>query len=382
MHVNAAEYDIMKILIISDYREINSSRSEADWMIRLAGRGHDVTIMTYPEAGDWIAGFSEAGLRVIPWHPRSKGALGEIRRIRKELVDGRYQILQLFNSQAMLNGIPAAIGLPVKVVLYRGYAGNIHWYDPTAYLKYLHPRVDGVICLTEDIMHLVNRQNWYRPALAARIPKGHDPDRYRNVEAADLRNVGIPPGSFTVVCMANNRPFKDIPTLLRAAIRFTAMEEVWLLLIGRDMDHPENLAILKDTPAADKVCFAGYLPDPLPYLKAARVIVNTSTGGEGLNKAVIEGMFLGLVPVITDISGNRDLVRSGQNGYLVPVGDPQAVAKSVMDLASEAERYALMREEALAFIESELSVEGSAASLEAFYLHLLGLPVADGRHSG
>lgn len=372
----------MKILIISDYREVNSSRSEADWMIRLAGRGHEVTIMTYPDAVDWISGFTDAGLKVIPWHPRSKGAMGEIRRIRQELVEGRYQILQLFNSKAMLNGIPAAIGLPVRVVLYRGYAGNIHWYDPTAYLKYLHPRVDGVICLTEEIMNLVNRQNWYRPALAVRIPKGHDQNRYRNVKAADLRAVGIPPDSFTVVCMANNRPFKDIPTLLRAAVRFTTMEKVWLLLIGRDMDHPDNLAILKDTPAAVKVRFTGYLPDPLPYLQAARVIVNTSTGGEGLNKAVIEGMFLGLVPVITDISGNRDLVRPGQNGYLVPVGDAQAVAKAVMALASDEGGYAQMSAVARSSVEWGFSVEGSAASLEKYYRHLLGLPGVDGRHPG
>jgi L-malate glycosyltransferase len=371
----------LKILVISDYRQYNAARPEAAWFIALAGQGHHIDIMTYPESEAWIDRFRKNGVGVVGWHPRSKGALGEIRRIRRQLIEGQYDVLHLFNSQAMLNGIPAALGLPVKVVLYRGYAGNIHWYDPSAYLKYLHPRVDGVVCITEEIRVLVNRQNWYRSAMAAHIPKGHDPAWYSGVQPADLRTLGIPEGAFTVACMANNRAFKDVPTLLRAAVRFTAADQVYLLLIGKHMDTPENLAIIRGTSAEDRVRFAGFLTDPLPYLKACQVIALTSTGGEAITKAVLESMSLGLAPVITDIAGNRHLIRHGENGFLVPVRDPEAVARHVLTLAEDPAFCTRMGEAARTFMAKEMHIERTVEQLLAYYHLLTGKTATDSLHT-
>jgi L-malate glycosyltransferase len=371
----------LKVLVISDYRQYNAARPEAEWFVALADRGHHVDIMTYPDSEGWTARFRKNGVGVIDWHPRSKGSLGEIRRIRRQLIDGQYDVLHLFNSQAMLNGIPAALGLPVKVVLYRGYAGNIHWYDPTAYLKYLHPRVDGVVCITEEIRVLVNRQNWYRSAMATHIPKGHDPAWYAGVQPADLRVLDIPEGAFTVACMANNRAFKDVPTLLRAAVRFTAAAQVYLLLIGKHMDTLENLAIIRGTSAEDRVRFAGFLPDPLPYLKACQVISLTSTGGEAITKAVLESMSLGLAPVITDIAGNRHLIRHGNNGFLVPVRDPEAVAETILALVADPARCTRIGEAARAYMAEQMHIRQSVDQLLAYYDRLLGHSAADSLHA-
>lgn len=371
-----------KILVISNYRSINSTRPEAEMFIGLARRGVQVDIMTYPDAESNIRRFREAGIRVIPWHPRSKWSFGAIARIRRVLKEGNYDFMHLYNSRAMLNGLPAAIGLPVKVLLYRGYAGNIHATDPIAYLKYLHPRADGVICITEEIKALVDRENWYRQPLAVCIPKGHDPAWYADVNPADLKAYGIPPEAFTVACMANNRAFKDIPTLLRAWVRLEGRPDIHLLLIGRDMDHPANRLILKGTPAFRQVHFAGYFPDPLPLLKASQVIALSSTKGEAITKSVLEGMSLGLAPVITNIPGNRHLVKDGVSGLLVPPGDPAAFAGAVQQLADDRSLCQRMGQEARRFMQTEMHIDRTIDLTLAWYARWhSGAGPQDGRHA-
>ena len=131
----------IKVLAISDYREFHSVRPEAEIFIGLKKLGLDVHIMTYGDC-EYAQRFRDAGIRVIDFHPQEKFNKDEQKFIRDTLVKEEYDIIHLFNSRAIIHGIRAAKGLKTKVVLYRGYSGNIHWYDPTAYLKFLHPRVE------------------------------------------------------------------------------------------------------------------------------------------------------------------------------------------------------------------------------------------------
>jgi len=50
---------------------------------------------------------------------------------------------------------------------------------------------------------------------------------------------------------------------------------------------------------------------------------------EGLPGALIEAMAAGLPCIATDIPGNRELVRDGKTGSLVPVGSPEALEHAI-----------------------------------------------------
>src|SRR5687767_7704636 len=127
----------IKVLVISNYTDYHSTRPEASIFLGLAKLGFEISIMTYASSKH-VADFEKAGIRVIDFHPEKKFDKAEITRIREFIVQEQIQILHLFNGPSIINGLTAAEHLPVKVVLYRGYCGHIHWYDPTAYLKYLN----------------------------------------------------------------------------------------------------------------------------------------------------------------------------------------------------------------------------------------------------
>lgn len=53
---------------------------------------------------------------------------------------------------------------------------------------------------------------------------------------------------------------------------------------------------------------------------------------EGRSRSVAEAMANGAVPVVTNTSGVKDDIRDGENGYIVPIGDYEAIADRVAEL--------------------------------------------------
>ncbi len=319
-----------KVLVISDYRDYHSTRPEAAIYLGLARMGFEVTVMTYPEA-TWKQGFESAGIRVVPWHPTRKFDRREIKKIREFLTENKIDILHLYNSVATVNGIRAARGLPVKVLLYRGYTGNIHWWDPTAYLKYLHPGVDKIVCNSHGVEQLIRRQFFSGTDKPVTIHKGHDVTWYDGYEAIDLRQkFKLPENALLLVSVANNRRMKGIPHLLKAMTQLPEELPIYLFLIGRDMDTPGNLNLLKKSPARDKVIFAGFRKDVLNFVAGADAFVLPSVKGESLTKSVIEAMCLEVAPIITAIPGNRELVEHGSSGLVVEPANPAALRDAIV----------------------------------------------------
>ncbi len=297
-------------------------------MIGLKVQGVDIRIITFPNT-EFEPAFIENGIPVQLNHPEKKFDRNFIKYLRKIITEDQIDILYLFNSQAIINGIFASLTVNVKVVLYRGYTGNIHWYDPTAYLKYLNPRVDKVVCLADSIKDLLHQQKFFNQDKAITINKGHDPDWYKNITPFDLGEFNIPPNSFVVACMANARRFKGIKYLLEATHIAKEMPDLHLLLIGRDMTRGSLQQQITNSPMAERIHATGWRKDVLNILSSCHVFVLPSIGGEATTKSVIEAMSMGVAPIITDIYGNKGLVVHQECGLVVPPRDPGAIADAI-----------------------------------------------------
>ena len=65
---------------------------------------------------------------------------------------------------------------------------------------------------------------------------------------------------------------------------------------------------------------------------------------EGMPLVLLEALAMGLPIVATDVPGNRELVSSGQNGLLVPLGDAAALRQALLSITTDPERYRRMSE--------------------------------------
>jgi glycosyltransferase involved in cell wall biosynthesis len=96
-------------------------------------------------------------------------------------------------------------------------------------------------------------------------------------------------------------------------------------LIG---DGPLRAALERDIDALglrERVRISGLVQDVRPLVAACDAMAITSTT-ETFSLAALEAMALGKPLLMTDVGGAREQVRHGHNGWLVPVGDVQAMA--------------------------------------------------------
>lgn len=330
----AASHRVFKILVISDYRSVNSSRPEAEIFIRLSQQGHDITILSYPEATYYNDRFRASGIKVIEHHPVKKFSRDFISFLRKLVRENRYDFLHAFNSLGLVNATWALRGLPTKLIAYRGYEGQTHWYDPMMYLKYFHPRVDQIISLSDIIKVVLTRNMLWGKDKITMIHKGHDPEWYKEVIPADRAVNGFREEDVLLCFLANVRPFKGLPYLMQATHEIQKELPLHFLFIGNGYEDAAIQKLIHQSPYKDQIHLLGYRKEAMSILAMCDGLVLSSTHGESLTKSVIEAMSLGVAPIITDIEGNKGVVIDGESGWVVPAGNATSLAKAIEEFVS------------------------------------------------
>ena len=355
-----------RLLVVSDYNHEGSARPEAEIFIELARRGHKITVITLGPSA-YVDRFRENHIRVLFGHPTRRYDKAGERVIHDELQAHPYDTLLLYNSRAIANGVRAASDFPGRVVVYRGYAGDLRWYDPTNYLKIYHPRVDAIICNNVGVQQHIRRNRWWaRRDITHVVKKGHDVSWYGGIEPASRASLVLPEGVPFIVCVANAAKFKGVPYLLKAMAMLDETLQIHLVLCGHNMDTPAHRKLIDALPHPERVLLPGFRDDVFAIVRAADLKVLPSTHGESLTKAVFEAMALGTPVLITDIPGNEELVEHGVSGWKVPPGDPAALAAAIEQLVQDEELRARLAVGAKARLQGILSHKTTCDEMESF----------------
>lgn len=113
-----------------------------------------------------------------------------------------------------------------------------------------------------------------------------------------------------------------------------------LMLVGDTFDDDRDRKF-KDTlrqriasnGLASKVIFTGFV-DEVPEVMAAMDVYVLPSHREGMPRTVIEAMASGKPVVATNIRGCREEVVDGVTGLLVPVNDPESLARAIIKILS------------------------------------------------
>lgn len=325
----------IRVLVISNYNHYHPTRGEAEIFKQLSRMGYEIHIMTFKQ-GRHMEEFEEAGITVVDFHPVKRMSRWEIKYIRNYAQSINPDIVYLFNSRSILNGIQAVKNLDVKVVLYRGLSANVQWYDPTMYLKFYHSCVDKIVCNSIGVEREFIKQGKINPTKLITINKGHRVEWYESYTPYPIREeLKIDESTLLLVNVAVNRKMKGIPYLLKAMALLPSDLDVHLLLVGSDMDDSKNMGIINRNNLQDKVTILGYRKDALHLVASCDVKILPSISGESITKAVIEAMCLEVTPVISDIPGNEELVEDGISGIVFPSKNVNALSKAIIKLESD-----------------------------------------------
>jgi glycosyltransferase involved in cell wall biosynthesis len=124
--------------------------------------------------------------------------------------------------------------------------------------------------------------------------------------------------------------------ILIEALALMRHDEAVAVLVGSDQGR-ENYAqsLISQAEAlgvAGRLRLVGHTEDMPAALMLADIVVNASTDPEGFGRTVVEAQAMGRVVIATSHGGAGETVMDGQTGFLVPPGEPKALAE-VLDRA-------------------------------------------------
>ena len=175
-----------------------------------------------------------------------------------------------------------------------------------------------------------------------------------------------------VAVVGNLWPVKGHRTLVEAVSRLPAeLRHVRFLCAGEGPEREALTARIAQLGLSERVLLLGHRLDvPALLLRAQAACLCSSA--EGLSNGLMEAMAARLPVVATRVGGNPELIREGENGFLVPYGDADALAGRLTALLSAPEQAREMGACGRRRVEAELSAERMADGYGALYRRALG----------
>ncbi len=204
------------------------------------------------------------------------------------------------------------------------------------------------------------------------IPNFINAQEYQRRDNSDLRATLAPRGERLLMHVSNFRPVKRITDCVRtfAKMREQCADCARLVMCGDGPEREKAEALARELGIADDVIFVGSVPNIADYLSIADLLLLPSET-ESFGLAALEAMACEVPVIATHVGGLPEVVREGETGFLVPLGDIDAMAKCAAKLFADPQRLAAMRKQARAWAVGEFTTEKVIPHYEALYQRVI-----------
>ncbi|MEY8214518.1 MAG: glycosyltransferase family 4 protein, partial [Colwellia sp.] len=293
-----------------------------------------------------------------------------IKQIHQYIKQHSIDIVYATESKGIPNAAFACICTKAKMIAYRGTTGGLYKSDISNYLCMFHPRINGVICVSDAVTKYVKPK--IRSAIQAEVTtiyKGHDLAWYQE-KAVELNSLDTQSGNFNIVCIGSPRPQKGMQYMLDAMNELNDIDNIRLVLVGDNFDCEPFISNIKATGMHDKIIQTGFRSDVPQIAKACDVLVLPSER-EGLPRVVLESLAVG-TPVITSANeGAMEIIENKINGYVVPIGDGKAIADRIRLLIENTELLQQLSDNAQKTIATNMSHDKTVQDMESYFQKML-----------
>jgi glycosyltransferase involved in cell wall biosynthesis len=321
----------------------------------LQARGVDIVLVLHQVRGELVP-LLPPGIPVVNLH--SARTLQDVWRLRRFLLDEQPDV---FLANVDHNNIAAALakalaGTATKLIICQhngltpDYHATVNWKHRVVpwFYRVLESRIDHAVAVSEGIA---------RELVDAGVPQAKVSTIFNAVIGDDFEARASLPVQHAWLANKDRPVFvtagrlvemKDHRTLLRAFAIHIGEHPSRLMLLGVGPLLEELQALADSLGIAEHVAFEGFVPNPLPYMRAADAFV-LSSRSEGFGNVLVEAMGCGTPVISTDCShGPADILEHGEYGILVPPRDPDALAPAFARILEERGRWPRKRLQARA----------------------------------
>jgi glycosyltransferase involved in cell wall biosynthesis len=372
------KYPALKILQISSAQSLGGGeRHLADLANGLAIRGHEVHVALRPNSP----------------------LIGELEKIPKENIA----------TLSLRNALDAKSARDLSRLVRRKQIRIVHAhmardYPPAAYAVRING--DARLVVTRHVLFPLNRLHRITLAQASRIiavsqagavqlredgivparkidvvQNGIDGERFTRAQAKFsrqqfLRRWELPEDSLLIGTVGELTPLKGQEEFVEVAARVIKQyPSAYFIIAGIGSSRESKYRLLlehqiKNLNLTERVRLLGWLEDIAQLYCGLDVFVSASHM-ESFGLAIAEAMASSTAVVATETAGAREIIRPGETGLLVPVGDIDKLAEAVLMLLEEKETRLAMGAAAQHAVLVQFSLKRMIDETERIYTEML-----------
>lgn len=140
-----------------------------------------------------------------------------------------------------------------------------------------------------------------------------------------------------IISVGRLYPQKDQKTMIEAFAKMSEHHPDWKLVIfgeGPERDSLEKMIKDPKSKIQDKVFLPGRSENIIDELNKSKIFCLSSIY-EGMSNALVEAICVGLPIVTTKVSGTEELIKDGENGFIVNIGDKDSMAKALTKIIED-----------------------------------------------
>ena len=359
----------------------------------LAERGYETTLVagTLARGEESMAGVSEArGVRIetLPALHREIGPLRDaqaILRLARLMREERPTILHTHTAKAGAVGRIAALlaGKARPPIIVHTFHGHVlrGYFNPLTTLgfrtleRWLARLTTVLIAVSPEVrddlvkLHVAPADKFRIVRLGIELDERTGGNEAARAEAR--RQLGLSEDAFVVGWVGRMTAVKrtdDVVRALRGLIDRGVDAYLCLVGDGPDRDHLEHYA--HELGVIKRCLFLGYQQDVAQFYGAIDALLLPSAN-EGTPVSVIESLAAQRPAVATRVGGTPDVIRDGVDGFLVEVGDADALSDRLAELAADPERRASMGAAGRERVLERYAVERLVDDIDRLYRSLL-----------
>ncbi len=167
-----------------------------------------------------------------------------------------------------------------------------------------------------------------------------------------------------------NNPVKNHPAFLKAAAKLSqTFPGAEFLLVGDGPLRPELSQMAAELGIKEKVIFAGERHD-IPAMLASLDVSVLISSSESLSNVILESMAAGVPVVATDVGGNPELVKHGETGLLVPMGNEEKLVEALARLVRDPDLRSHYAARSKDFARAHFHIDEVCRQFEQLYVTL------------
>ena len=241
-------------------------------------------------------------------------------------------------------------------------------------VKYSLYHSDLITCTSNSVKRSIARMGIPSEKIVS-IPRGVDLNRF-STDSSTVPSDNRKMESFETPTLIMTRNFyavygveyflKSLPEVVK---KFPQLK---VFLLGDGPLRERLFRLSSELQIRDNIHFAGYVNETRlgEYLSSADIYISTSLS-DGSSVSLLEAMASGLPAIVTDVDSNREWIKDGVNGYIIPKRESVILSARIIQLIGNPRLRVSMGSRNKDIIRQKGDMKKNLQILEQYYFRLM-----------